>query len=223
MMRRRRGAIAARRSWVAGLSAIPARLAAGQAAGAAMTPRVDRVIDLVDLKPGCRYLDIGCGTAAYAHLLAQRAGLSEAPVCLDLTAGPGPVDAVAWPEHLPLGDESFDAVTCFYFLRRFDDDVVHGFAKEISRILARGGSALLVEIAPMRAAWLDRFHKKVVSAGCETVDLRGWGRLAALLTECGFDQIDLVNIGPFIVPPIPRVGVLLRRAPDRGQSGETCS
>jgi hypothetical protein len=43
--------------------------------------------------------------------------------------------------------------------------------------------------------------------------LRGWGRLAALFTECGFDAIDLVNAGPFILPPIPRVGVLLRRAP----------
>jgi hypothetical protein len=45
------------------------------------------------------------------------------------------------------------------------------------------------------------------------VDLRGWGRLAALYTEAGFDAIDLVNLGPFLVPPIPRVGVLLRKAP----------
>ena len=45
-----------------------------------------------------------------------------------------------------------------------------------------------------------------------SVDLRGWGRLAALFTEVGFDAIDLVNVGPFLLPPIPRVGVLLRRA-----------
>jgi hypothetical protein len=35
-----------------------------------------------------------------------------------------------------------------------------------------------------------------------------------MFTECGFDAIDLVNVGPFLLPPISRVGVLLRRAPD---------
>lgn len=213
MMRRRRAAIAARRAWLSGATAVLARLTSGQAVGAAVTPRVDRVIELLELGPGRRYVDLGCGTAAYAHLVARRAGLTEAPLCLDLVADVGPVDAVAWPEQLPLADASVDAMTCFYFIRRFDDDVVHGLGGEIARVLAPGGSALLLEVAPMRAAWLDRLHRRIVSAGCETVDLRGWGRLAALLTESGFDAIDLVNVGPFIVPPIPRVGVLVRRAP----------
>lgn len=188
-----------------------------------MTPRVDRVIDLLGLKPGRRYLDIGCGTAAYAHLVARRAGLAEAPLCLDLAAEPGPVDVVAWPEQLPLPGASFDAITCFYFIRRFDDDVVHGLGAEIARVLAPGGSALILEVAPMRAAWLDRIHRRVVSAGCDAVDLRGWGRLAALLTESGFDAIDLVNVGPFILPPIPRVAVLLRRAEAPVAAPETSS
>jgi hypothetical protein len=45
------------------------------------------------------------------------------------------------------------------------------------------------------------------------VDLRGWGRLAATFSEAGYDAIDLVNVGPFLVPPVPRVGLLLRHAP----------
>jgi hypothetical protein len=60
----------------------------------------------------------------------------------------------------------------------------------------------------------------VLSAGCGDVDLRGWGRLAAMFTEAGFDALDLVNVGPFLVPPIPRVGVLARRAPSRAERGE---
>jgi ubiquinone/menaquinone biosynthesis C-methylase UbiE len=179
---------------------------------AALTPRVQRVIDLVGLGPGQSYLDVGCGTASFAHLVAARAGLAEPPVTIDIT-GRGS-DIVAWPEHLPVRDLSIDCLTAFYLVRRFDDDVVHAFAEEISRVLAPGGSALVLEIAPVVNGRLNRLHRWLVSGGCAEVDLRGWGRMAALFTECGFDAIDLVNVGPFLVPPIPRIGVLLRRRPD---------
>ena len=182
---------------------------------AALTPRLNRIIELLELAPGKRYVDIGCGTAPFAHMLAARARMDEPPIALDLLGGPG-VDIVAWPEHLPLADASVDVVTCLYFMRRLDDDVAHGFGGELARILAPGGRALVLEIAPVKSQLLDRWHKKLVSGGCAEVDLRGWGRMAALFTECGFDAIDLVNVGPFLLPPVPRVGVLLRRA-DRGQ------
>lgn len=211
MMRRRRGVRLARFDWVNGRSAPIARFLNSQAGMAAMTPRVGRIIELLDLAPGKRYLDIGCGTAPFAHLIAARAGMDEPPYTLDLLGGAA-VDAVAWPEHLPLRDESFDAITCLYFMRRFDDDVAHGFAGELARILAPGGRALVIEVAPVKNASIERLHRRLLSAGCAEVDLRGWGRLAALFTECGFDAIDLVNVGPFLLPPIPRVGVLLRRA-----------
>ena len=112
-----------------------------------------------------------------------------------------------------MADASVDCLTSFYFIRRLDDDVVHGFAGEVSRVLAPGGAALIVEVAPVKNSLLNRMHAKLLSAGCAEVDLRGWGRLAALFTECGFDAIDLVNVGPFILPPIPRISVLLRRRP----------
>src|SRR5690606_39120843 len=121
------------------------------------------------------------------------------------------------PEQLPFPDNSFDAITCFHFLRRFDDDVVHAFAEEIARVLAPGGAALMVEFAPVRNGWLNRFHERVVSPGCSQVDLRGWGRLAALFTECGFGAIDLVDLGPYAIPPIPRISVLLRASLEQEQ------
>lgn len=208
-MRRRRSAIAARRAWA---TSRWAALLESQSAQALKTPRVNRVIDLLDLRPGKRYLDIGAGTAPYAHLLARRAGLSEPPYCFDISADRGPVDAIAWPEQLPLRDESFDAITCLYFVSRFDDDIVHAFAEELSRILAPGGATLIIEIAPVKSQRLNALHRRLLAPSRTEVDLRGWGRLAALFTECGFDAIDLVNVGPFLLPPIPRVGVLLRRA-----------
>ena len=210
-MRRRRATRQAREQWVFGKTAPIARAIASQTVQAAITPRVQRVISLLDLAPGKRYLDVGCGTAAYAHLVAARAGLDDPPVTVDLVPGPGPVEIVASPEHLPFPDDSFDCITSFYFIRRFDDDVVHAFANQLQRVLAPGGSALVMEVAPMENELLNRLHRRVLSPGCAQVDLRGWGRLAALFTEIGFDAIDLVNVGPFLFPPIPRVGVLLRR------------
>ena len=213
MIRRRRTATEARAAW----ARTPwAKLLNSQSAMAAITPRAARIIELTGLAPGKRFVDIGCGTAAYAHLLARQAGLEEPPLCLDLTAaGPGPVDAVTWPEHLPLADESVDVFTSLYFIHRFDDDVARGFGGEIARVLAPGGAALLLDVAPVKNAVLQRLHQRLLSPGCAEVDLRGWGRMAALLTECGFDAIDLVNVGPFLFPPIPRVGVLIRRNPSR--------
>ena len=211
MMRRRRQAIEARQEWAFGRTAPIARAIASQTGMALITPRAQRVIDLIELGPGKRYLDIGCGTAAYAHLLAAKARVDEPPVTVDLVAGPGPVEIIGWPEQLPFRDESFDCITSLYYLRRFDDDVTHAFAREIARLLAPGGSALVMEVAPVRSGWLNRMHARLLSAGCGEVDLRGWGRLAAMFTEAGFDALDLVNVGPFLVPPIPRVGVLARR------------
>ena len=170
------------------------------------------MINLLDLSFGKRYLDIGCGTGAFAHLIAARAGMEEPPVTLDLIPSPGPVDVVAVPEHLPFRDGAFDCITSLYYIRRFDDDAVHAFAVELRRVLAPGGACLVMEVAPTRSALLNRVHSLLLSGGCAEVDLRGWGRLAALFTEVGFDAIDLVNVGPFLLPPIPRVGVLLRRA-----------
>lgn len=211
-MRRRRSTRQARERWVFGKTAPIARLVASQPVQAMLTPRPARIVDLIELAPGKRYLDIGCGTGAYAYLLANRAGLQEPPVTVDLAAGPFPVDMVAAPEHLPFADASFDCITNFYYIRRFDDDAIFAFARELRRILAPGGSALVMEVAPVENGPLNRFHTLLMRAGCVTADLRGWGRLAALFTEAGFDAIDLVNAGPFLVPPIPRVGVLLRLA-----------
>ena len=217
-MRRRRSARQARQRWVFGTAAPLARALASQAAMAAITPRADRIIDLVQLRAGGRYLDVGCGTGAYAHLLAARAGMAAPPLCMDLVDGPGPVELVGWPEKLPFPDASFDHITSLYFIRRFDDDVVHAFAEEISRVLAPGGHALVLEVAPVVSDRLNALHSRLVSPGTQQVDLRGWSRMAALFTECGFGAIDLVNVGPFLAPPIPRVGVLLRHLP--GAPGE---
>ncbi len=213
MIRRRREAINARERWLRGSRAALARALESSAARAALFPRADRMIDLLRLDRARTYLDVSPGGGAFAELLAARAGSAARPVALDLSASAGAVDVVGWPERLPFRDASFDAITALHAIRAFDDDAVHGLAEELSRVLAPGGAGLLVEFAPVRQGLLNDFHRRVVSGGCAQVDLRGWGRLAALLTECGFDAINLVELGPYALPPIPRVSVLVRRRP----------
>ncbi len=212
MIRRRRDAISARERWLAGPQA--ARRAFDSASGRALLfPRAEKMVELLQLDTARTYLDVSLGGGGFAQLLARGAGSPARPVVLDVAAAGDSVDLVAWPEQLPFRDASFDAVTVLHVLRALDDDAVHGFAEELSRILAPGGAGLIVEFAPVRSGLLNDLHRRIVSGGCAEVDLRGWGRMAALLTECGFDAIDLVDLGPFALPPIPRVCVLVRRAP----------
>ena len=206
MIRRRREAIRARRQREHGW---PARLLDSQAARAALFPRSDRIIELLALDRAERWLDVSFGGGAFAMLLAARAGANP-PVRLDAAAGAFPPDLVAWPERLPFRDAAFDAVTALHVLRALDDEAVRALAQETARVLTPGGAALLVEFAPVRWPPLEALHRRLLGA---PADLRGWGRLAALLTECGFDAIDLVELGPHALPPIPRVSVLARKRP----------
>jgi len=213
VIRRRREAINARERWLAGPQAAFARALDSPAARAALFPRAPRMIELLQLDTARTYLDVSLGGGGFAELLASAAGSPATPVVMDVSASDDAVDLVGWPERLPFRDASFDAITVLHVLRALDDDAVHGLAEELSRILAPGGAGLLVEFAPVRSGLLNDLHRRVVSGGCAEVDLRGWGRMAALLTECGFEAIDLVELGPFALPPIPRVCVLVRRNP----------
>ena len=211
MIRRRREVIRARERWRGGAQAALARALESSAARAALFPRADRMIELLRLDVARSYLDVSPGGGAFAELLAARAGSPARPVVLDISASAEAVDVVGWPERLPFRDASFEAITALHAIRALDDDAVHGLAEELARTLAPGGAALLVEFAPVRWGRLNDLHRRIVSGGCARVDLRGWGRLAALLTECGFDAINLVELGPFALPPIPRVAALARR------------
>ena len=110
----------------------------------------------------------------------------------------------------------------FAALEREDPEIAEVVLGELRR--QRGGLQLIASenftspavLAALGSTLTNKYAEGYPGArfygGCAQVDLRGWGRMAALFTECGFDAIDLVNVGPFLLPPIPRVGVLLRRA-----------
>ena len=126
----------------------------------------------LDLKPGCRILDVGCGSGRHLAEAARLQGALAvgADLCLeDLTAarermdfhekvgatGGGPWEVLAAnAAHLPFASETFDLVICSEVLEHIPD---HARAvDELVRVLKPGGD-LVVSVPrflPEKICWL---------------------------------------------------------------------
>lgn len=135
------------------------------------------------VRTGCQdsVLDVGCGPAALARLMARRAkrvlGLDlsyrmleaarlvqKAPSNLLFTQGNA--------ERLPFPDASFDLVTCTYSFANFPDPLKA--LREMARVACASGRIALMEVIapqdPARHAYLNRleaqrghFHVRILS------------------------------------------------------------
>jgi SAM-dependent methyltransferase len=82
-------------------------------------PLYERVLHRLDLGPGLRLLDVGCGSGLFAELAAHTGadvtGLDAAPGLVDYARRRRPAAryVVEDLEHMPFDDGGFDAVTAF--------------------------------------------------------------------------------------------------------------
>ncbi len=104
-------------------------------------------IDALGVPRGAAVLDIGTSTGTNLRLLADMQftnvrGLDRSPVAIEYCRRKG-FDKVAEGDvcALPFADAAFDLVLATDILEHVDDDA-HG-AREIHRVLARGGHALI--------------------------------------------------------------------------------
>lgn len=175
-----------------------------------------------------RVLDLGCGRASLLRLLTSRVGLKVTPVGLDasrkmLTLARNAVrDTSEAPVHLtlglaskiPLAAEIFDLVICAHLFKYLSDGELRRSLHEIHRVLKPGGLCLAWEFAPTGSRLLNRLNRRVLSRGSTPLRLRTYRRLHRLASECRFDWIDNAGLRPFLLPPIPRVSILLGKAPE---------
>jgi ubiquinone/menaquinone biosynthesis C-methylase UbiE len=118
-------------------------------------PWAPRVVELADLRPGLRVLDVACGTGVVARLAAEGVGADGHVVALDLNPGmlavAGGLPAVEgaeieWVEGsaqaLPFADASFDVVCCQLGLQFFADR--EGALRQMKRVLVPGGRAVVM-------------------------------------------------------------------------------
>ena len=144
--------------WATGYARTVARLEA---------PSKRRALDLLDLAPGARVLDVGCGPGLTLSDLAVRVGEDGAVYALDasprmLVEAAGRVRPEARPRvqasgdagrisfvrgdarDLPVADGALDAVVAFDVLELFDRAALRSVLAEIRRVLAPGGALCAV-------------------------------------------------------------------------------
>ena len=102
------------------------------------------VLELADVEPGLRVLDVGCGNGAYLRTLLAR-GIDAVGCDLSLgmlrSAG-APRLVNADVTALPWCDDAFDVVLAPHMLYHVPDRVTA--ARELRRVLATGGSCIVV-------------------------------------------------------------------------------
>lgn len=120
---------------------------------ATMRPWAYRLVDLLELKPGRRILDVACGTGAVTCLLAERnanngriIGYDLSPEMLAIARAKKTVSHIEWQlgdaSRIPYQDESFDIVTCQFALMFFEDRVA--VLREMYRVLASAGQLFVL-------------------------------------------------------------------------------
>lgn len=124
-----------------------------------------RIAQLLDLQPGSRVLDVGCGTGTTTLALAERVGPSGSVLGVD--AAPQMVEVaqakaarvgstarfqVATAQHLPLPDAGTDAVVTTLMIHHLPTDQRPVAPREMLRVLRPGGRVLVVDYQPPRTA-----------------------------------------------------------------------
>lgn len=176
-------------------------------------PLAVRLADLLDLAPGQRALDVGCGPGALTEQLVDRLGPAgvaavdpSEPFVEECRARHPGVDVrVASAEALPYDDDAFDAAAACLVVH-FMQDPVGGLA-EMARVCRPGGvvGAAVWDLggrrAPMAAVWRAL---SVVQAGHpDESGLPGGraGELEDLMTRAGLRDVEAVEVPVTLTHP----------------------
>jgi ubiquinone/menaquinone biosynthesis C-methylase UbiE len=176
-----------------------------------LKPAQDLLLEMAEIRPGDRVLDVACGTGLVT-LPAAEAALPDGFVLgTDLSSGmlesarrvaaEAQIDNVSFAqmdaESLDLPDESFDAALCALGLMYVPDPLAA--VREMHRVLERGGSAVAaVWGARQHCGWAEVFpivDARVKSDVCPLFFRLGTGdALEAAFREAGFTGVKSKRI-----------------------------
>jgi ubiquinone/menaquinone biosynthesis C-methylase UbiE len=119
----------------------------------------------LDLQPGSKVLDVGCGTGKTTSALIKMGldvtGLDFSPSAISYCIGVFGDKAkftIAECERMPFPDDHFDAAVAVHILEHLNDSQVRDTVKEISRVLVPGGLVFVRSFAvgDMRSEGKDK-------------------------------------------------------------------
>ncbi len=184
------------------------------------------------IEPTWRILDVGCGRAGLTRVLTARAGLLEPAIGIDSSRqmlelasrdqrGDGAKKvllAQGSATGLPLRDDLFNFVMSSHAFKYLTDQELLESLREARRVMKPGALFLAWEFAPTRSTLLDRWNRYLLELGAPLVRLRGYRELREVAYDAGFDWVQSANLRPFLLPPIPRVSLIMGKAPDGWRS-----
>lgn len=119
----------------------------------------EKTLDLMDIKPDDRVLDIGCGTGSLTIMIARRLtgngqviGIDAAPKMIAIArnkaarSGSKAEFAVGVAEKLEFGDAAFDIVVNSMFMHHIDNELKNLALAEMFRVLKPAGQLCTADI-----------------------------------------------------------------------------
>lgn len=150
------------------------------------------IADALELGPGARVLDVGCGSGDFCALALERgaraSGIDAAPAMIELASGRAPrADLCVGPmERLPWADQTFDAATGFNSLQFADDP--EAALREWVRVVKPGGAVAICAWAPREECEVDAVESVLRDlAGEPQPTARFCERLTALVAAAGLE------------------------------------
>jgi ubiquinone/menaquinone biosynthesis C-methylase UbiE len=171
-------------------------------------PVADDLINVADLRPGQRVLDVACGTGVVTRLAAEPVGAAGAVAGLDVNPGmlavarsqTPPGISIEWhqasAEAMPLADEAFDVVLCQMGLQFIPSKLAA--LREMRRVLKPRGRALVTVPGPkppLFAVMTDALARHLSPQAASFVDLvfsmHDVDELSELMRSAGFRKVDV--------------------------------
>ena len=157
------------------------------------------VIELANIKPGDKVLDVACGTGNLTLTAQSQAGpsgkvygIDAAPEMIEVAkkkasrAGLDVVFEVGLIERLAFQDATFDVVISRLAIHHLPDDLKRtGFA-EILRVLKPGGHVLLADFTPPSNPVLNHLASALVGSHMMQTDI---SKIPPMMESAGFVEV----------------------------------
>ena len=162
----------------------------------------ETTLELGEVMPGQKLLDVGCGTGTLAILAKAKAGpdgevhgIDASPEMIEVAcrkadkAGADVRFQVGLIEDIPFPDDQFDLVLSSFMLHHLPDDLKReGFA-EIYRVLKPGGHFLTVDLGASSNSMIS--HLMLLFGHWRTQG--NVPELMALMEDTGFREVEAVQ------------------------------